>query len=231
MVICTSTPSEFLREISREYSLPLLINPVKKGIGADWNFAYEKCDTQFLTLAHQDDVYSPDYSEIFLSAPGAADSLLMFSDYGSQGEWSPKWERVNGLVKKVLLTPFRLRNAISSRTVKRAVLALGNPIACPSVMFNKGLIPNFRFNEDYRFVLDWDAWIRLAGIPGVFNYIPQKLMYHRIHPDSETSRQMRDDNRAREESLIFDQLWPAPLARLIRSAYRLSAKANSPEEC
>ena len=34
-----------------------------KNAGTDWNFAYDNAPTQLVTLAHQDDIYKPEYLE------------------------------------------------------------------------------------------------------------------------------------------------------------------------
>jgi hypothetical protein len=33
------------------------------GIGHDWNFSFSHAKTKYVTLAHQDDVYDPAYTE------------------------------------------------------------------------------------------------------------------------------------------------------------------------
>ena len=57
--IATSTPTEAIRGIAGEYDIPLHINGASAGISSDWNFAYAQAETDFVTLAHQDDVYEP----------------------------------------------------------------------------------------------------------------------------------------------------------------------------
>ena len=63
IIIATSTPNAHIECIAEKYGLPLYINDGTKGIGGDWNFAYSKCDTPLITIAHQDDIYEPEYTE------------------------------------------------------------------------------------------------------------------------------------------------------------------------
>src|SRR4030042_1540430 len=63
IIICTSTPSVFLENIAAKNNLQLFINPHKNGIASDWNFALNRSAAKFVTLAHQDDIYSPEYAK------------------------------------------------------------------------------------------------------------------------------------------------------------------------
>ncbi len=59
ILITTSTPSAYLDEVARRGRVAIEVNPVCGGIGADWNFALSRAATPWVTLAHQDDWYSP----------------------------------------------------------------------------------------------------------------------------------------------------------------------------
>ena len=67
IIITTSTPTDFIKEIAKKYDLPYYIND-KKGIAADWNFALSKVTTPLATIAHQDDIYEPSYAESVIKA-------------------------------------------------------------------------------------------------------------------------------------------------------------------
>ena len=43
----------------------LYVNDNPPGIATDWNYAISKAETQLVTIAHQDDIYAPDYLEDF----------------------------------------------------------------------------------------------------------------------------------------------------------------------
>ena len=64
ILLATSTPSPFLREVAEKNGIEYHVNPLRGGgISADWNFALSCCRTQWCTIAHQDDVYLPAYAE------------------------------------------------------------------------------------------------------------------------------------------------------------------------
>ncbi len=50
IILVTSTPNDFLEEISKKYNLPYFINKGEKGITQDWNYAYKMADMSWLQL-------------------------------------------------------------------------------------------------------------------------------------------------------------------------------------
>lgn len=227
--ITTSTPSPFLEDISRKYSIPLLINKGTGGIASDWSFAYNQCKTKYLTLAHQDDVYLPEYTQSCLKTAeedASAQDLIIFTKYS---ELIGKGERsfeIHLFIKDILLFPFILKKRIMSFLLKHLILSFGNPISCPTVMYHKAVIGDFKFSEDFQCNMDWDAWLRLSCKKGSFVWIRAKLVKHRIHNDAQTSRQIRGNIRQKEDRLIFEYLWPKPIALVLSSLYSLSTRFN-----
>ena len=67
ILIATSTPNDHINAVAEKYQIPVYINDGEKGIGGDWNFAYSKAQTPLITIAHQDDIYEPTYTEEMLS--------------------------------------------------------------------------------------------------------------------------------------------------------------------
>src|SRR4051812_5506910 len=61
IIIATSTPSPFIEAAARDAGVELVVNPKRQGIAADWNFGLRATDARFVTLAHQDDTYLPDF--------------------------------------------------------------------------------------------------------------------------------------------------------------------------
>ena len=54
--IATSTPNKYIDDIAAKYNLKVYVNDGESGITQDWNFAYSKVQTDYVTIAHQDDV-------------------------------------------------------------------------------------------------------------------------------------------------------------------------------
>lgn len=227
--ISTSTPNWHIEGLAKRYQLELLSNPKSEGIAADWSFAYSKCETPYLTLAHQDDLYLPDYARNCLEAARKVpNNLLVFTDYAEiRGDRQIARSNLNLGIKHVIWTVVSpLGRPVWSRLIRKYSLSLGPPIPCPSVMYHKAAIGELEFNRAFRVNVDWDAWLRLSALPGAFLRVPEKLMLHRIHRDSETSRRQAENVRQSEDLEMFRRFWPEPIARALQVLYGLSYRSN-----
>ncbi len=228
ILIVTSTPSLYLGRISKEYGVPVRVNRERDGIGSDWTFAYNNAETQYVTLAHQDDIYSSEYTEWCLdAAKKVSDSQIVFTDYAELVGQRLRAYTPNLIVKMmVLLTFFTFNNSLHSLSFKKLMLSFGSPIPCPSVFFNKKNIGTFKFSRYFSFNLDWDAWLRLARRDGAFVYVKRRLLLHRIHRDSQTTVSTRGRWRHAEDEELFEAFWPRPIAKLLSRVYFLSYLSN-----
>ena len=225
--ITTATPSEFLENISRKYGIRLIINRNSGGIASDWSFAYDCCKTEYLTLAHQDDIYLPGYTELCLKAARKyirTKQLIIFTGY--KDFIGPKVRNFTPhlFVKKILLLPFMIKQNIASAFIKKLVLSFGSPIPCPTVMYHKKSIGEFRFAGEFSCNMDWDAWLRLANEKGSFVYVRPKLVLHRIHKEAQTSLKISSNVRQKEDYLIFQRLWPKAVAVILFRIYSFSTR-------
>ncbi|UTA54099.1 glycosyltransferase family 2 protein [Lysobacter soli] len=222
IVVATSSPFEGMRALVEAHGGTLHVHDRGGSIGRDWNAALAAANAQWVTLAHQDDVYLPTFVQSTLEAvrrhPNAS---LVFTGYR---EMSGNGRRPVSLmlrIKRVLLElGFLGRGAIYGKAAKRRALAFGCPVPCPSVTL-PGATP-FRFREDLKVNLDWDAWMRIAQQEGAFVYVRQALMLHRLHEGSETESGIRDGVRAAEDRMMFGRVWPAPIASVLARLYSLS---------
>lgn len=225
ILLVTSTPCEYIEHIASAYGLPCYVNTKPSSIAGDWNFALQKAQTQWVTIAHQDDVYHPCFAEQLMKHR-KDDVLIAFTDYDDIVQEQIRSFSVNRLVKRLLLSPFMFSGVVHSRFIKKAILAFGDPICCPSVTFHRNLLSWFSFRHNYTCALDWLAWLELAEVDGAFLYINQKLVQHRIHPESETSMQLDNGIRKQEELQIFERIWGRRIARLISYFYEAGHKDN-----
>jgi hypothetical protein len=228
IVVTTSTPSADLTRITADAGVELIVNPVARGAAADWTFALHAAPTPWATLAHQDDLYRPPYTERCLAAAAAApDSLLVFTDYAEETEAGIREHTLNLRIKRVLLAPFFLgRRSIRGPRLRRQLLAQGCPIPCPTGMFNRERLSAFRFDPAFTINMDWDAWLRLAGQPGAFTLVRERLVIHRIHEASETTAGLSMGRRQEEDLRIFASIWPRPIAALLARVYARSYASN-----
>lgn len=202
-------------------SVELYENKYGKGIGADWNFALHSTKSAWVTLAHQDDIYYPDFaSEVKKAIATHPDASIIFTDYDEIKDGNII--SGSGLVrlKRILLElGFWGRNRITSKWAKTNCIRFACAIPCPAVTIRRDA--GFRFDENLKVNLDWDAWLRLAQQEGAFVWIRKPLMAHRIHDEQESSSAIRTGVRKQEDLLMLKRLWPSFLAHLIEKTYRL----------
>ena len=155
---------------------------------------------------------------------GSKDFVIAFSDYREikNGE---QIELTNNLkIKKILLFPLRIIR--SSRFIKRRAISLGSSICCPSVTVNTKIVGKSPYKTDLKCDLDWDTWYEMTNYKGDFLYIPQELMKHRIHEESETSNLIQNNIRLEEDLLMLNKFWPKPIAKFIMKFYKKAINTN-----
>lgn len=227
ILICTSTPSHFLANLAEKYSVKLIINENPPGIGSDWNFAFKQAKTKYVTLAHQDDTYDSKYTKLCVEAgEKIKDCQFVFTDYSEIINDIVTGTRLMLYIKRLLLWPFKFSIIIRNKFFKRLSVSFGNPISCPSVMYNKSVLEDFRFIETMKTNLDWIAWIQLSKTNGAWICVPHRLTNHRIHRESETSNTINNNARMLEDLYIFEQIWGKIFAKILMKFYRLSYKSN-----
>ena len=228
IVISTSTPSTLTQDIAEEFGVDYHTHSPNKGIAHDWNFGLHKVQTQWVTVAHQDDVYLPDFTASVMKAISTTQNpSLIFTDYAEISERSVRSQTKLLKIKQALLQlGFLGRSAIKSRWSKTNVLRFGSPIPCPSVTF-KTPIAEPLFEQGFKLNMDWAAWLKKAREPGEFVWIREVLMHHRIHEMSETTKGISQGYRAHEDLEILQRMWPRPIARAIAASYAIAYKSNS----
>lgn len=227
ILIATSTPNELINKLGRQYHLNVCINSEGRGIADDWNFAYSQADSKYVTLAHQDDIYEPDYTETMLGILENADRpLIFFSNYGEIRQSSKVKANLLLRIKRIMLIPLRYKKMRKYRLIKRWSVALGNPICCPAVTYVKENMQYPVFDKYFKSNLDWEAWERISNIEGSFEYCNRILMYHRIHEESETSALINSRERTKEDYEMLCRFWPGWVARICIRIYSKGEKSN-----
>lgn len=223
ILICTSTPFPELQGIAARYGARVYVHGPNRGIGNDWNEAYGAAKTPLVTIAHQDDLYSPEFTECVLEAhdraPHASFSFCHGVEILTDGLMRPF--SLNLAIKRILINLAFLGTRVAEGNLRRLLLfGLGNPVFCPGVTLNRDVAPSFRFREDMRTNMDWLAWIELSALSGVIR-IPHPLLQRRVHSTSETAACLYDGARAAEDRMVFESIWPRPLASTIATLYKL----------
>lgn len=231
VMMTTSTPNEFIYNLGRKYGICVLVNRGQMGIAEDWNFAYEKCSTALLTLAHQDDIYAKDYLEILLDNINKSKKpLIAFTNYGELRNGVLVNSNVLLKIKRIMLFPLKFKKIWTNIFIRRKILSLGSPICCPSVLFVKTNLEAPVFHSGMKSNIDWEAWEKISKYRGSFVYCSEKLMYHRIHDNSTTTEIVNEGQRRREDLEMFCKFWPKWFALIWEKIYQLSERSNRIKE-
>lgn len=224
IILYTSTPNELISGLAAKYDIKLFTS-TGSGIGHDWNQALSVVDTKYATIAHQDDIYLPEYgTEIISSFERDADVNIVFTDYSEND--AQGLLRSRNLNLKIKSFGLQLMSLSQNKWYQKRIYGFGNFICCPAVSYNMIRLSDFKFNESLKMVLDWDAWERIMSRPGKIKYIKQRLMYHRIHEASETTVNTLDQNRETEEYMMFQRYWPKSIAKLLMRFYVKNQNGN-----
>ena len=227
ILVSTSTPNSFIDNTAKEYGIPVYINPQSGGITQDWNYAYSLAETDFVTIAHQDDIYGKHYTEVLFEYVNLANKpLIFFSDYVELRNHEYVSDNQLLRIKRIMLSPLRNKRLWDNRWIRRRILSFGSPICCPSVTYAKHNLPDVIFENHFHSDEDWEAWEKLSRLEGEFVFMRRILMAHRIHEDSETSRIIGNHLREEEDLEMLKKFWPNTLASVIARLYQNSEKSN-----
>lgn len=225
VIISTSTPNDYIENLAKKYDLPVVVNTGTAGIGQDWNFGISQTKTDYVTIAHQDDIYNRNYlEEIVRYLEKGKDFVIAFTDYREIKNGKQIELTTNLKIKKILLFPIRIFT--KSRFIKRRILSLGSSICCPSVTINTRITGKNPYKTDLKCDLDWDTWYEMTKYKESFLYINKELMQHRIHENSETSNLIENNIRLEEDLVMLNKFWPKPIAKFIMKFYKRAIKTN-----
>lgn len=190
VVITTSTPNAHISTLAEKYQIPVFINADGGSIGKDWNFAFAHASTPYVTLAHQDDTYMPTFAAQCINMAEKHRStvpLLVFTQSVIDKDGKQAALNFKNILRWLLIFPFHFKKCIQSKSIKKSVLLFSNSISCPGVFYVKQNLPNLKFDETAKYILDWKAWYHMSQMQGSFIYLPQALHLHREHKESATS--------------------------------------------
>lgn len=228
IVIATSTPNKYINDIAKKNKIKVIINKENKGIANDFNFAVNCVESNLITIAHQDDIYDKDYAKnIVEKYKNYKNALIFFTNYFEIRNNEKVYSNKNIKIKEKLLFLLKNKKLSSYRFVKRSALRFGNAICCPSVTFcKKNIHLKEIFTSTFTSNMDWLAWERLSKENGSFIYINKKLMGHRVHEESTTTKIIEEGNRTNEDYEMFVKFWPKWIAKILNKFYKNSEKSN-----
>ena len=226
IILSTSTPCEYIQNMASKYNIEVFVNDGKTGIGPDWNYAVSKAKTDYVTVAHQDDVYDERFVECVKEAVDKNDDIIMlFTNHKEIRNGKVVKNNINLNIKLIMTFPLRFFK--KSKFIKKLMLYFGNPISCPSVTLNTSIVGKRPYREDMNSNIDWGTWIDFIEKEGSFIYLRPCLTYHRVHSESETTKCINSNKRIQEDYEMFCRFWPKWFAKFIMIFYKHSVKANN----
>lgn len=173
--------------------IQIVRNPKPKGLAGNWNHAFSLAKTEYVCLAHADDVYAPRFVEVMLDHmehnPDAGLAHCRARTIDEDG---------NELVSPI--EQYKKRFWSEGETADRADvfrrLYHGNYVCCPSIMYRRRTHEALGgFSETVPYCTDWDFLFRtlLAGFE--IAAVPETLISYRRHQGNLTRDHAASLNR------------------------------------
>lgn len=225
IIMSTSTPSDYIKNIAEKYGIEYYIREGNSDIQEDWNFAYNHADADYVTIAHQDDEYAPEYTEALFKAVDKYDDISLFiTDYMPIKNNKVGKRDINSKIRRFLRIPLKISGLSNKKWIKKGILCLGNSICCPSVTYHKAILGESIFTSEYKYNLDWDTFYKYACIPGRFAYEDRPLTYYRVHDGATSKEFIVDHRRVADDISMFSKFWPSWIVKIIMVFYKRAYK-------
>jgi glycosyltransferase involved in cell wall biosynthesis len=205
----------------------IAVNSERLGLAGNWNRCVNLSRTPLVAIFHQDDVMHPGHLAAHLATFAAVPRLGMVASAADviddEGRAVPESVVGRGGLGPVDRT-FGPAEAV-------AAMAAGNPLRCSAVTLRAEALADVGgFDPSLRYVLDWDAWLRIAR-RWPLAWLARPSVSVRWHSSSETHRFKTGTADLDETARLVDDLfhrdaarWPdAP--RIRRAADRRLARA------
>jgi hypothetical protein len=156
------------------------INSERLGLAGNWNRCVARSRTPFVTVFHQDDLMQAGHLAAHLAAFGPSTGLVASSSDVIDADGQP-------------VPPSVVEPGGSGPSARRFApgaflpeLAASNPLRCSAVSLRVETHASLGgFDPSYRYVVDWDFWIKVAAAREVA-WIGRPTVSVRWHPASET---------------------------------------------
>jgi glycosyltransferase involved in cell wall biosynthesis len=203
------------------------VNGERLGLAGNWNRCVALARAPLVAVFHQDDIMRPGHL--------AAHAAAFDADPGLGLAWSAA-DLIDDSGQVVAGSAVERGGLVSAdRTFAPGALlpelAVGNPLRCSAVTIRaEAHAEAGGFDPSYRYVLDWDFWLRVARLRPVA-WLARPTVAVRWHPASETHRFKTGTTDLDEQVRLLDALYAHEGARwpdarqLRRDADRRLARA------
>lgn len=208
LVVLDDASSDDTAAIAASFAdVRVIRNSERLGLAANWNAALTICETPYLVIAHQDDVYRPRFVATLLAALEAHPRAIAahckaatIDEHGlpiahPAGVFKDRfWPRGAELVER-------------EPAAELAVLRQGNYVIAPSAMLRMALVrKRGAFDVRYAFVTDWEYWLRAVAAGDTLVGVGARLVRFRRHEATATRASERSLRRYEEELELLGEL-------------------------
>lgn len=163
------------------------------GLANNWNSCIELARGRLIHILHQDDMVLPGFyienQTSFRSNPEIGAAFCRHHIIDGQG---------NILSTSMLEQE---NKGIFGNSAEK--IASWQRIQTPAIVVRRTVYETLGgFNKSYKYVLDWEMWIRISNNYPLF-YIPDVLATYRIHSNSETDRLKKNAETVRDMRRLF----------------------------
>jgi glycosyltransferase involved in cell wall biosynthesis len=198
-------------------------NPQNLGMVGNWNRCLDVATGDLVTLLHADDELRPGYCGLMVrAAAGQPQAVAFFCRATIIGPGQGERFSFPDFVKRFLAPGPDRRQVLRGESALRAILR-GNFIMCPTLCYRKSRLAGRRFSPRWKFVQDMDLIARLLLEGETLVGLPETAFAYRRHDENATSAYTENLFRFEEESLLYEELGRAALARGWRRAARVAA--------
>lgn len=180
-------------------------NAQRLGLAANWNRALDLCQSEYLVIAHQDDVYEPTF---------LATMLALIDEHPRAIAAHCKAEAIDEHGRAIAHPAALYKDRFwprGARVVERddelAILRQGNYVIAPSAMLRMSLVrQRGPFDERFAFVTDWEYWLRALVAGDTLAGLAERLVRFRRHEETATRASERSMQRYEEELVLLREL-------------------------
>ena len=169
-------------------------NAVNIGMVNNWNLALSYARGKYIKFLCSDDKFHPQLLEKFVPILDQYPQVsLITSDREIFGAKSYTWQSPLHYLQnghKIITHNLKVHNF------------LGEPTA---VMFRKADLKVGLFNSYYKYLIDWDMWLRLLTVGDCY-IVPETLSFFRIHANQATSTALKSFTNYFEEYYLYKSI-------------------------
>lgn len=195
----------------------IVINSERLGLAGNWNQCIARSDSPFVAILHQDDIWRPGHLAEHQKAIGNNPSLGLIasgtSTIDAQGNEVPA-----SVVERGGLGDRDRYFAPGEALIE---LAVANPFRCSAVTIAKKSHQEIGgFDPSFRYVVDWDFWLRVAAKHSVA-WLATTTVNVRWHTSSETHRFATGTADLDETIRLLDRDFPSGYPQRRRADHRI----------